>query len=88
MSLVVILSNNKNNNFNNFNNFNNYQLHSALYSQYIVLYYILLTQYKHYIHQDITRKSLKKFCIPLTVNVNYSIKQCNGCDNTKWNGEQ
>jgi hypothetical protein len=66
-----------NNNFNNFNNFNNYQRHSALYSQFIVLYYILQTQ-DNYIHQDISRNYLKKLYILVIANVNSSLKQCNG----------
>jgi hypothetical protein len=56
------------NNFNNFNDFNNFQRHSALYSQFIVLYFTLLTQDKYYIHQDVSIKSLKKLCIPVIVN--------------------
>jgi hypothetical protein len=55
--------------FNNFNDFNNFQRHSALYTQFIVLYFTLLMQDKYYIHQDISRKSLKKLCIPVIVNV-------------------
>jgi spore germination protein GerM len=76
------------NNLHNFNDFNNYQRHSALYSQYIVLYYIHQTQDKHYIHQDISRNYLKKFCILVIANIKNSLKQCNGCDNTKWTSEQ
>jgi hypothetical protein len=66
------------NNFNNFNDFNNYQRHSALYSQFIVLYYILQTQDKFCIHRDISRKTLKKFCILVIVKVKNSLKLCNG----------
>jgi hypothetical protein len=56
------------NNFNNFNDFNNFQRHSALHSQFIVLCFTLVTQDKYYIHQDNSRKSLKKFCLPVIVN--------------------
>jgi hypothetical protein len=76
--LPAILTIFNNNNFNNFNDFNHYQQHSALYSQFIVLYFILQTQNKYYIHQDISRNNLKKFCILVIVNVNNSLKQCNG----------
>jgi hypothetical protein len=54
------------------------QRHSALYSQFTVLYYILQTQDKYYIHQDISRNYLKKLCILVITNVNNSLKQCNG----------
>jgi hypothetical protein len=64
--------------FNNFNIFNNYQGHSALYSQFIVLHYILQTQDKYYIHQYISRNYLNKLCVPVIANVNNSLKQCNG----------
>jgi hypothetical protein len=57
-------------NFHNFNNFNNLQQHSALYSQFTVLHFTLLTQDKYFIQRDISRNSLKKFCIPVIVNVN------------------
>jgi spore germination protein GerM len=79
---------NFNNCNNNFNHFNNYQRHSALYSQFIVLYYTLQTPDKYYIHRDISRNYLKKLCILVTVNVNSSLKLCNGCDNSKWTSEQ
>ena len=75
-------------NFNNFNDFNNYQRHRDPYLQFIVLYYILQTQDKYYKCQDISRNNWKKFCILVIVNVNNSLKHCNGCDNTKWTGEQ
>ena len=68
----------------NVNNFNNCHQHSALYSQYIVLYVTLLTHGQHCIQRDIARNDFKKLCIPVIVNVNSSLKQCNGCDNTKW----
>jgi hypothetical protein len=51
---------------------------SALYSQFIVLHFILQTQDKYYTHQDISRKNLKKFSVPVIVNVKNSLKQCNG----------
>jgi hypothetical protein len=40
------------------------------------------------IHLDISRHFLKKLCILVIANVNNSLKQCNGCDNTKWASEQ
>jgi hypothetical protein len=70
-------NNSNNNNFNNFNDFNNYQRHSALYSQFTVLYYILQTHDTYYIHQDSSRNNSKKFCILVIVNVNNNLKQCN-----------
>jgi hypothetical protein len=40
------------------------------------------------VHQDISRNYLKKLCIVVIANVSNSLKQCNGCDNTKWSSEQ
>jgi hypothetical protein len=71
-AILTIFSN------NNFNTFNNYQRHSALDLQFIVLYFILQTQDKYCIHRDISRNNLKKFCTLVIVNVNNSLKQCNG----------
>jgi hypothetical protein len=43
-----------------------------------VLYYILQTQDKYYIHQDISRKNLKKLFILVIINVKNGPKECNG----------
>jgi spore germination protein GerM len=52
--------------------------HSALYSQFIALYFILQMQDKYYIHQDISRKNFKKLFTLAIANVKNSLKQCNG----------